>query len=73
MTLARYCIAASWIVFGVDHFLALGPIATLVPNWIPFHIFWVPRGRFYRGGSQLRREHTAWLGGCGNGADVRAL
>ena len=41
MTLARHCIAISLIVFGVDHFLALAPIATLVPSWIPFHIFWV--------------------------------
>jgi len=41
MTLARYCIAVSLIVFGVDHFLALAPIGTLVPPWIPFHLFWV--------------------------------
>ncbi|MBC5820991.1 MAG: hypothetical protein GIX01_03260 [Candidatus Eremiobacteraeota bacterium] len=41
MTLARYCIALSLTVFGVDHFLALGPIGAIVPNWIPFHVFWV--------------------------------
>jgi uncharacterized membrane protein len=41
MMLARYCIAVSLIVFGVDHFLALSPISTLVPKWMPFPIFWV--------------------------------
>jgi uncharacterized membrane protein len=41
MALARWCIGISLIVFGVDHFLAFGPISTLVPNWIPFHAFWV--------------------------------
>jgi uncharacterized membrane protein YphA (DoxX/SURF4 family) len=38
--LARYSIALSLIVYGVDHFLALAGIATLVPGWIPFHVFW---------------------------------
>jgi uncharacterized membrane protein YphA (DoxX/SURF4 family) len=28
------------ICFGTDHFLFTKWIATLVPNWIPFHIFW---------------------------------
>jgi uncharacterized membrane protein len=28
------------IVFGVAHFLYPGFVATLVPNWIPGHIFW---------------------------------
>src|SRR5271169_4959799 len=38
---SRYLLALSLIVFGVDHFLALGFIATLLPSWIPFHVFWV--------------------------------
>jgi hypothetical protein len=39
--LGRYLLAISLIVFGVDHFLALGFIATLIPRWIPWHVFWV--------------------------------
>ena len=28
------------IVFGIDHFLYAEGVATLVPDWIPFHLFW---------------------------------
>ena len=28
------------IAFGVDHFLYSEFVATLVPGWIPVHIFW---------------------------------
>jgi hypothetical protein len=28
------------ICFGIDHFLYAEGISTLVPNWIPVHIFW---------------------------------
>ena len=38
---SRYLLALSLIVFGVDHFLALAFIATLIPAWIPWHVFWV--------------------------------
>jgi uncharacterized membrane protein len=38
---SRYLLALSLIVFGVDHFLALAPIGTLIPNWIPWHVFWI--------------------------------
>jgi uncharacterized membrane protein len=38
---SRGLLALSLIVFGVDHFLALGFIAHLIPSWIPFHVFWV--------------------------------
>jgi hypothetical protein len=38
---SRYVFAVSFIVFGVDHFLALAPIGTLIPPWIPWHVFWV--------------------------------
>jgi uncharacterized membrane protein len=37
----RAVIAVAMIVFGVDHFLGIVFIASLIPNWIPFHIFWV--------------------------------
>ena len=38
---SRYLLALSYVVFGVDHFLALAPIGTLIPNWIPWHVFWI--------------------------------
>ena len=38
---ARFLLCLSFLVFGVDHFLALRPIGTLVPHWIPFHVFWI--------------------------------
>jgi hypothetical protein len=25
----------------VDHLIALAPIATLIPAWIPWHVFWI--------------------------------
>ena len=28
------------ICFGIDHFLLTVWVAALVPNWIPFHVFW---------------------------------
>jgi len=39
--LSRYVLALALVVFGVDHFLALAFIATLLPGWIPWHVFWV--------------------------------
>ncbi|MGB0064207.1 MAG: hypothetical protein WBP85_07155 [Terracidiphilus sp.] len=42
LTLAcRAIVAVAMIVFGVDHFLGLAFIASLIPNWIPWHEFWV--------------------------------
>jgi len=38
---SRYLLAVSFIVFGMDHFLALAPIGTLIPRWIPWHVFWI--------------------------------
>ena len=38
---SRYLLALSLIVFGVDHLIALVPIGTLIPNWIPWHVFWI--------------------------------
>ena len=40
-TVGRYLFALSLIVFGVDHYLALAPIAALIPGWIPWPVFWV--------------------------------
>jgi uncharacterized membrane protein len=38
---ARYLLAISLVIFGVDHFLVLQFIADLLPKWIPWHVFWV--------------------------------
>lgn len=38
--MSRYLIGASFIVFGVDHFLSLSFIETFMPPWIPWHMFW---------------------------------
>jgi uncharacterized membrane protein len=38
---SRWVIALAFIVFGVDHFLALVFIGSLLPDWIPWHVFWV--------------------------------
>jgi hypothetical protein len=37
----RIVIAVAMIVFGVDHFLGIAFIATLLPGWIPWHALWV--------------------------------
>ena len=38
---SRLVLSAALVVFGMDHFLALGFIANLLPKWIPWHVFWV--------------------------------
>jgi uncharacterized membrane protein len=38
---SRYLSAIAMVIFGVDHFLGLGFIASLLPRWIPWHVFWV--------------------------------
>ena len=37
----RVVVAIAMIVFGVDHFIGIGFISTLLPGWIPWHVFWV--------------------------------
>jgi len=34
-------LAVPMAVFGADHFIAPPSVATLVPSWIPWHLFWV--------------------------------
>jgi uncharacterized membrane protein len=34
-------LAMPMAVFGTDHFIAPRFVATLVPSWIPWHLFWV--------------------------------
>lgn len=38
---SRAIVSVAMTVFGVDHFLGLAFIASLVPDWIPWHQFWV--------------------------------
>lgn len=37
---SRYFLAISCIVFGIDHFILLRFVASLIPSWIPFHLLW---------------------------------
>ena len=32
--------ALAMVVFGIQHFMYAGFVATLVPGWIPRHLFW---------------------------------
>ncbi|QEM10447.1 hypothetical protein [Mucilaginibacter rubeus] len=36
-----YIYATVMFIFGIQHFMYAGFVATLVPGWIPFHLFWV--------------------------------
>jgi hypothetical protein len=38
--LGMYPLAIMVIIFGIDHFLYPMFVATLVPGWIPWHLFW---------------------------------
>lgn len=38
---SRYLLAIAMVIFGVDHFIGLGFISSLLPRWIPWHVFWV--------------------------------
>jgi uncharacterized membrane protein len=38
--LGHFFFSITMIVFGIDHFLYTDFVATLVPSWIPGHIFW---------------------------------
>jgi uncharacterized membrane protein len=39
-TIGRFIFGASMVVFGIQHFMYGQFIATLVPSWLPWHIFW---------------------------------
>jgi uncharacterized membrane protein YphA (DoxX/SURF4 family) len=41
LLLGRFLFAISMVVFGAQHFRYAGFIATLIPAWIPVHLFWV--------------------------------
>ena len=39
--LGRWIFAGSMVIFGVQHFMYAGFLATLVTAWIPLHLFWI--------------------------------
>jgi len=60
---ARYALALSWIVFGIDHFLALRLFAAIIPRWIPWHLFWLAffgAGLIAAGASVAMNRLLAW-------------
>lgn len=40
LTTGRYLFASALLVFAVQHYLYTQFIGTLIPSWIPVHIFW---------------------------------
>ena len=44
--LGKYFFCTTMIVFGIEHFIYPTFVATLVPNWIPWHMFWTYFGGF---------------------------
>jgi uncharacterized membrane protein len=38
--LGRFLFALPLLVFGIQHFMYARYVATLVPSWIPGHLFW---------------------------------
>lgn len=38
--LGKYFMAVTMALFGFMHFIYPGFVSTLVPNWIPWHLFW---------------------------------
>ncbi|HKC10867.1 MAG TPA: hypothetical protein VKI41_02290, partial [Vicinamibacteria bacterium] len=41
LLLGRMLFALPMAVFGVQHFMYATFVATLIPNWIPGHLFWI--------------------------------
>jgi len=38
--LGRFCFGASLPVFGILHFIYIDYVASVIPGWIPGHVFW---------------------------------
>ncbi len=36
----RFLFAITMVLFGIDHFIYASFVATIVPPWIPWHLFW---------------------------------
>jgi len=39
-TIGQYLFGIPLVVFGAQHFLYAAFVATLVPAWVPWHLFW---------------------------------
>ncbi len=40
-SVGQYALGVCMIIFGIDHLEVAQYVATLIPAWIPFHLFWV--------------------------------
>jgi len=40
-TIGKYLFASIMGIYGIQHFMYAGFVASLIPSWIPFHLFWV--------------------------------
>src|SRR5258708_35942706 len=38
--LGRFFLGIPMVFFGLEHFIYARLVATLVPSWIPWHLFW---------------------------------
>ncbi|OOQ59969.1 DoxX family protein [Mucilaginibacter pedocola] len=38
--LGKWLYAAAFFVFGIQHFMYANFVATLIPGWLPWHLFW---------------------------------
>ena len=58
---SRALFAGPLIVFGLQHFLYSGFLATLIPSWIPWRSFWEVgcRHGIHRGGGQHRNQQSS--------------
>jgi uncharacterized membrane protein len=56
--------AFSMVVFGIQHFMYAAFIATLIPSWIPAHLFWVylTGAGFIAAAFTIAIRKFAWLG-----------
>jgi uncharacterized membrane protein len=40
-SIGRIIFAVPFFIFGIIHFVSGGSMVDFVPNWLPFHIFWI--------------------------------
>jgi uncharacterized membrane protein len=70
--LSRFLLSAFLILAGVQHFLFVPFVATLVPAWIPGHVFWTYFAgvALIAGGLGMCVPHTARLAGMLSGSMI---
>jgi hypothetical protein len=59
----RYMVAVSLVIFAVQHFMYAGFVATLIPAWIPRHLFWAyfTGGAFVAAALSIATKKMMWL------------